>query len=94
VVDHNVRFKNQEVDLVALDLNYQELVFIEVKTRGDEDRGSPTRAVNRRKIGSMQAVAGQYLRQRQLSLDYRFDIITVVSGTIQHYQNVTWGSRR
>lgn len=90
VLDRNVSSGSKEVDIVALDRELNELVFIEVKTRIKEFFGDPSRAVNRHKLRSMQYVGAIYRRKNKLDLDYRFDTITVVSGRIRHYQNITW----
>lgn len=89
IVDRNVRFKLAEVDIIAIDLGKNELVFIEVKTRSSRDFGPASSAVNQRKLNALSRVAEIYCDCHHLDLDYRFDIITVVSGTIHHYRNVT-----
>lgn len=86
----NVRIGNHEADLIALDVELNELIFIEVKTRQNKKYGEPSYAVDRAKIKSMNIVAKNYCRTQQIKLDYRFDIITVISGKIEHYENVTW----
>ncbi len=66
------------------------MVFIEVKSRATGYYGDPSQAVDFTKLRSIQYVAACYRRQVNYQGDFRFDIITVVDGTIQHYQNVTW----
>lgn len=85
-------FKNQEIDIVALDRAVDEIVFIEVKTRTSDEYGHPSRAVNRDKLKNIQYVAGVFRRRHRLDKDYRFDIITVIVDTneIEHFENVTW----
>jgi len=90
VLDQNVRLGNHEVDIIALDKRTEELVFIEVKSRSSGWFGGPSHAVDRHKLGSMRYVAGAYRRQHHHFGDFRFDIITVIDDTIEHYQNVTW----
>lgn len=86
----NVRVGNHETDLIALDTELNELVFCEVKTRQGEEYGEPSYAVDRDKLKSMQIVARSYIKTQKIKLDYRFDIITVISGKIEHYENVSW----
>ena len=90
VLDRNVRHGSKEIDIIALDKGINELVFIEVKTRKKGFFGDPSKAVDRHKLRSMQYVGAIYRRMNKLDLDYRFDIITLVSGRIRHYQNISW----
>jgi putative endonuclease len=90
VLDRNIRYGTKEIDIIALDKELNELVFVEVKTRKKDFFGDPSSAVNRRKLRSMQYVGAIYRRKNKLDLDYRFDIISVVSGRIQHYRNISW----
>ena len=75
---------------MALDRQHNELVFIEVKTRTDQAFGTPDEAVDHKKLRSLEKIAAIYRRTKHLTTDYRFDIITVLPGRIEHYQNVTW----
>ncbi len=90
VLETNIRFGTREIDIIALDKKLNELVFIEVKTRRKGFFGDPSKAVDRHKLRSMQYVGAIYRRKNKLDLDYRFDTITVISGKIQHYRNITW----
>lgn len=90
VLAANVRVGNHEADLIALDQELNEIVFLEVKTRQSEEYGEPSYAVGREKLKSLQIVAKNYCHIHKIKLDYRFDIITVISGKIEHYKNVTW----
>lgn len=86
----NVRSKNYELDIVALDTALREIVFIEVKTRSSEFFGLPTQAVGYKKFKSLRIAAFAYLQAQQLDNSFRFDIISVLPGKIEHYENVTW----
>ncbi len=90
VLAANVRFGNHEADLVAWDKKLNELVFCEVKTRISDQFGTPSQAVNSSKLKSMGLVARKYVQTHHLNLDYRFDIISIISGKIEHYENVSW----
>jgi len=91
ILDRNVCHGTKEIDIIVLDKELNELVFVEVKTRKKGFYGDPSKAVDRHKLRSMQYVGAIYRRKNKLDLDYRFDIITMVSGRIRHYQNITWG---
>ena len=90
VLATNVQSGNHEVDIVAIDTLHRELAFVEVKTRHNDDYGDPSQAVDRNKIRSMEIVAKKFRHQQHLDLDYRFDILAIIPGTIHHYENVTW----
>ena len=90
ILDRNLVFKKHEIDLIALDKRHQELVFVEVKTRQTGQFGNPSNAVGKTKLKSLQYVAQQYLRTTDLRNLYRFDIIAVTPGGVEHFENVTW----
>ncbi len=88
--DTNVSFGGCEIDIVAFDITQHELVFVEVKTRSTAAFGDPSQAVTKSKIYRMQRVAVRYLRHKKWQGAYRFDVIAIVPGGIEHYRNVTW----
>jgi len=90
ILEKNLSFKNHEIDLIALDQRYQEIVFVEVKTRQTSFYGNPSQAVNRAKLKSLQYVAQHYLTIKGLRNLYRFDIIAVTPGGVEHFENITW----
>lgn len=94
ILEKNLRLGNTEIDLVALDQKFDELVFIEVKYRQDEHFGDAGLAVNQLKLNKMQMVARSYLKKEKFKKSHRFDIISVVGKwpkpNITHFENVTW----
>lgn len=90
ILDTNVRYGNEEVDIIALDQAVNELVFVEVKTRATDFFGNPSSAVDHRKLKSLEKVARLYRQEKQLWLDFRFDVIAVLPNSIDHYPNITW----
>jgi putative endonuclease len=102
IINTNIRVKNNEIDIVAHDIQENEIVFIEVKTRTNNTFGIPALAVTQKKLNSMNFVARNFLKQNNYRLDYRFDIISIyyfAKGTVQkadsqtkieHFENVTW----
>lgn len=79
-----------ELDIIAYD--GPTLVFIEVKTRKNEFFGHPETAVTRSKQKNIFRAADTYVRQNQLNVNVRFDIIAVVGTspdnfTITHIPN-------
>ena len=76
--DRNWRSGHRELDVVALTDDMSTIVFVEVKTRDSDDVTLPEQAVDRRKIRSIGYVANSYIKQNNLVLDTRFDIITII----------------
>ena len=98
ILERNYRWNRAEIDVIALD--GEVLVFIEVKTRGGEEFGTPARAVDRRKQKQIARVAAHYLQERRLAgTDCRFDVLALLekveSGKleIEHIKNAFWISR-
>jgi len=96
ILERNLRFKNHELDLIALDLKQNEYVFFEIKWRRNDFFGDGSLAVNWRKLQSMQLVAKKWLIKQEFKKAYRFDIISLVGNLdnqdlkIRHFKNVTW----
>lgn len=76
--------------MIALDTVRQEIVFVEVKTRKSTVFGHPSQAVNDKKLRSLKKVAYMWLKKSNLAKDFRFDIISVLPGKIEHFENITW----
>ena len=76
ILQRNYRCPAGEVDLVALD--GRTIVFIEVKTRTQEDFGSPLDAVDLRKQRQIRRAAQYFLSVHRLhDRDARFDVVGV-----------------
>ncbi len=89
----NYRFHHAEVDIIAEEGEL--LVFCEVKTRSDDQFGSPEQAITALKARQIRKVAGAYLatqliRDRQC----RFDVIGIVTHRgvtrLNHLRNAFW----
>lgn len=87
ILHRNWRVGQLELDIVAE--NEGTLVVVEVKTRRDEEFGSPEDAVSNRKIRHIVSSTDAYLRKFQIDLPVRFDVITVTGKEqpfkIEHY---------
>jgi len=90
ILDLNIRYKNHEVDIVALDQTTDEVDFVEVKTLSSDDYGHPSQRVDHKKISSLHKFAWVYLKTKQLEQDFRFDIMTISPSGIEHFENITW----
>lgn len=79
-----------ELDIVVFDPIQQEIVFVEVKTRSSDTFGHPSLGVDQRKVSALQRAAIRYLEKKRFAWDFRFDVVTVLPGKIEHFENVTW----
>jgi len=93
-VGRNVRpNRHDEIDIIAQ--KGDTLVFVEVKTRRQEEFGRPARAVDSKKRRALNRAAAAYLRKaKHPDLFYRFDVIEVLgqpedatAPTIRHIEN-------
>ncbi|MEA1873999.1 MAG: YraN family protein [Bacteroidota bacterium] len=90
ILDKNWLFKKKELDLVVMCDEY--LVFVEVKTRMDTTLEDPTRAITKAKKRNLIEAANAYIREYDIDLEARFDVITVLldkhgAPTLQHYES-------
>lgn len=89
VLEKNWRYKKAEIDVIALYQNT--LVCIEVKTRSSLSLGEPQNFVTPKKVKLLIQAINQYVIVKELSLEIRFDIISIVSTNkeckINHIEN-------
>ncbi|PIY80707.1 MAG: hypothetical protein COY80_01600 [Candidatus Pacebacteria bacterium CG_4_10_14_0_8_um_filter_42_14] len=90
ILDRNIGYKRYEADIIAIDPDTEEMVFVEVKTRSSSYFGEPSTAINAKKLRALRRFAAGYLKENKHHGEFRIDCITVIPGTIQHYKNVTW----
>lgn len=74
-----------EVDIIAA--KDDTVAFIEVKTRLNENYGSPSEAVDNKRKSKYVKAAQYYFYGRQIDCTVRFDIIEVLRGEINHIEN-------
>jgi putative endonuclease len=76
-----------EIDIIAT--NGVEIIFIEVKTRRDDVFQKPEDAVDENKVKHICMAAHGYVRQYDINMPYRFDIVYPNSDsyTIKHIKN-------
>lgn len=75
----NWRFKHLEIDIISQIKDV--LVFVEVKSRGSDVFGTPESFVNKAKQQKLIRAAHEYIKQNDIQLECRFDIVAVtVSG--------------
>lgn len=75
LLQKNYRCPYGEIDMIAADRQY--ILFVEVKTRGDNSLGRPAQAVDYRKQKRLMRTAVDYLVRHPSALQPRFDIAEV-----------------
>lgn len=87
----NLRLGKSELDLVMLDSNTQELVVVEVKTRGlgSALTGHPSLAVRGKKWLALERAGALLLSSHSAVKGLRFDVVTVSPAGVEHFLNVT-----
>jgi putative endonuclease len=93
ILSKNYHSRFGEIDIIASD--GKSIVFVEVKTRTQNQFGSPLEATTKLKLSKMVKTSQFYLSQRNLhGQPYRFDAIEVIFGNekpiINHITNITF----
>jgi putative endonuclease len=76
ILERNWHFGKNEIDIIARDGDF--LVIAEVKTRRTSDFGEPEEFVTRTKQRSLIKAANGYIMIKDLDLETRFDILSVL----------------
>ena len=87
ILERNWRSGHKEIDIIALDGDT--LVAVEVKTRKSNTYGEPDIAVGVMKQRMLIWAADAYVRFKNLDVDVRFDIISIViTDTGEHIEHI------
>ncbi|PBQ32089.1 YraN family protein [Sphingobacteriaceae bacterium] len=88
VLELNWRYKKLEIDIIAK--KEETIVFVEVKTRKNNTFGEPELFVTKQKQNFIISAANQYLVEKNIDLESRFDIIAVIqlnnNKTVKHLE--------
>jgi putative endonuclease len=76
ILEVNWRAGRNEVDIIARDKDF--LVIIEVKSRSSSTFSEPEEAVTRDKQQALIRAANAYIFKKNINLDTRFDIISII----------------
>jgi putative endonuclease len=76
ILEKNYRFQKAEVDIIAL--KGLILAIVEVKTRSTDYFGNPQDFVNPKKIKLLLSAIDNYVVEKDLDVEVRFDIIAVI----------------
>ena len=89
IVERNWRFQKAEIDIIAT--KDKTLISVEVKTRSTNDFGSPQDFVNKKKIKLMVSTMNEYILNKDLDTELRFDIIAITKDKsnfdIEHFKD-------
>jgi putative endonuclease len=88
ILERNWRNYHQEIDIIAS--KGDELVIVEVKCRTGNPMIAPAAAVNRNKQSLLIKAANAYIREKNIDLDTRFDIISVILGNTIHVEHLEY----
>jgi putative endonuclease len=80
IITFNWRYGKKEIDIVA-SIN-QKMIFVEVKTRSTLAFELPKEAVTTRKMRNLVEAADAFLVERNINLQSRFDIVTVLMNPV------------
>ena len=78
IKETNYKYMKAEVDIIALDKNTDEMVFVEVKTRYASALEGVQQAVGKTKQRQIIKAAHRYIVSNDLSNESRFDIIWII----------------
>lgn len=76
ILESNWHFSHKEVDIIAQKDDF--LIIVEVKTRSTDYFGEPFEAVDNQKQLFLIEAANGYLETKDLDLEVRFDIVSIV----------------
>jgi len=76
ILETNWQYSHAEIDIIALKDNV--LVIVEVKTRTSDHYGKPEAFVSKKKIKLLTTAANSYIKQKDLDVETRFDIISII----------------
>jgi len=76
ILARNWFYDHKEIDIIAR--LGDEIVIVEVKTREGDYFEEPWEAVSTRKIRNLVEVADAWLNERQIDLETRFDVISII----------------
>lgn len=78
ILERDWKVGKRDIDLIALTEDKDTLVFVEVKTRQNNDLQEPEEAVDVKKMRNLAIAANAYVKLHDLDMDVRFDIISVM----------------
>lgn len=93
IIERNYRTKFSEIDIVAKQNDF--LVFVEVRSKSNEDFGTPEETIDHNKINKISKNAEHYIASHNYDGRARIDAICIVFSDygdllrLSHYDNIT-----
>lgn len=78
ILEINWRYNHKEIDVITQ--QGDQMVFVEVKTRTSTTFERPQDAVTVKKMKHLMIAADAYLQIKEINIESRYDIITVLAG--------------
>ena len=78
ILERDWKVGKRDIDLKPKTEDKDTLVFVEVKTRQNNDLQEPEEAVDVKKMRNLAIAANAYVKLHGLDMDVRFDIISVI----------------
>lgn len=79
IIERNYRYGHGEIDIIAMDNNRAELVFVEVKSRHNLDYGYPEEQISIGKQKQIRKIAEAYLCEKEIEgVDCRIDVVAIL----------------
>lgn len=88
ILEKDWRVGKRDLDVIALTEDQSTIVFVEVKSRENNSFQEPEEAVDVQKMRNLAVAANAYIKQNGVSLDVRFDIISIV-GKISQLESIS-----
>jgi putative endonuclease len=89
ILQRNYRYRKAEVDIIAQKEDI--LAVVEVKFRRSDHLQPITASVTKKKIALLIMAADHFIQEKDLDVDTRFDLITILGGStgyeIEHLEN-------
>ena len=90
IIENNYRYRRAEIDIITK--HEGTLVFVEVKTRSNNNYGEPEHAVDDHKAVKLREAAENYIFVNDWKDNIRFDIISIMkndneSTVITHFED-------
>ena len=80
ILNRNFKIRSGEIDIISKVDNL--IVMTEVKTRASDYLSSPGNTVGRGKQRKIIDVANHYIQERDIDMEVRFDIVTIIKNSV------------